>query len=185
MSTGVDHVLPATRTAPKRGRLGHRRTWILAAGDLVALTVAYAFTYVAADHMGPLPPVSAPTWFLVLLLVTAVPIWLAIFTGYGLYEADALKISVSSFDEVRSLFHAMLAGSLLYLILSQGVRFLFDWWVYTAVEAALFIGAAIVLVPVLRGSIRSWVFPRVMERRRTLIVGGGEEALLVHRKLGA
>jgi exopolysaccharide biosynthesis polyprenyl glycosylphosphotransferase len=128
--------------------------------------------------------VSAPAWFLVLLVVTAIPVWLAIFTGYGLYEADALRISVSSFDEVRSIFHAMLAGSLAYLILSQGVRYLFDWWVYTAVEAALFVGAALLLVPVLRGSIRSWVFPRVMERRRTLIVGGGEEALLVYRKLG-
>ena len=185
MSTGVDHVLPATRTAPRRGRLGHGRTWILASGDLLALTVAYVLTYVAADMLGPLPPVSAPSWFLTLLVLSAVPIWLAIFTGYGLYEADALQISVSSFDEVRSIFHAMLAGSLAYLILSQGVRFLFDWWVYTAVEAALFISASLVLVPVLRGSIRSWVFPRVMERRRTLIVGGGEEALLVHRKLGA
>ncbi len=185
MSTGVDHVLPATRTAPRRGRLGHGRTWILATGDLLALTVAYVLTYVAADMLGPLPPVSAPSWFLTLLVLSAVPIWLAIFTGYGLYEADALQISVSSFDEVRSIFHAMLAGSLAYLILSQGVRFLFDWWVYTAVEAALFISASLVLVPVLRGSIRSWVFPRVMERRRTLIVGGGEEALLVHRKLGA
>ncbi len=184
MSTGVDHVLPATRTAPRRGRLGHGRTWILATGDLLALSVAYVLTYIAADHLGPLPPVSAPTWFLVLLVVTAVPIWLAIFTGYGLYEADALQISVSSFDEVRSIFHAMLAGSLAYLILSQGVRFLFDWWVYTAVEAALFISASLVLVPVLRGSIRSWVFPRVMERRRTLIVGGGDEARLVYRKLG-
>ena len=154
MSTGVDHVLPATRTAPRRGRLGHGRTWILATGDLLALTVAYVLTYVAADMLGPLPPVSAPSWFLTLLVLSAVPIWLAIFTGYGLYEADALQISVSSFDEVRSIFHAMLAGSLAYLILSQGVRFLFDWWVYTAVEAALFISASLVLVPVLRGSIR-------------------------------
>jgi len=110
-------------------------------------------------------------------------VWLAVFTGYHLYENDALKISVSSFDEVRDVFHAMLAGSLGYLILSQGVRFLFDWWVYTAVEAALFAGAALVLVPIVRGSVRSWVFPRVMERRRTLIVGSGDEARLVHRKL--
>ena len=101
MSTGVDHVLPATRTAPRRGRLGHGRTWILASGDLLALTVAYVLTYVAADMLGPLPPVSAPSWFLTFLVITAVPIWLAIFTGYGLYEADALQISVSSFDEVR------------------------------------------------------------------------------------
>jgi len=184
MSTGVEQVIPATRAASRRGRrLGRGRTWILATGDLLALVVAYALAYLAAAWLGPLPPVSAPTWFLVLLAVTAVPVWLAVFTGYHLYENDALKISVSSFDEVRDVFHAMLAGSLGYLILSQGVRFLFDWWVYTAVEAALFAGAALVLVPIVRGSVRSWVFPRVMERRRTLIVGSGDEARLVHRKL--
>jgi exopolysaccharide biosynthesis polyprenyl glycosylphosphotransferase len=184
MSTGVEQVVPATRTTPRRGRrLGRGRTWILATGDVLALVAAYALAYAAAAWLGPLPPVSAPAWFLVFLAVTAVPVWLAVFTGYHLYENDALRISVSSFDEVRDVFHAMLAGSLGYLILSQGVRFLFDWWVYTAVEAALFAGAALVLVPVVRGSIRSWIFPRVMERRRTLIVGGGEEARLVHRKL--
>jgi exopolysaccharide biosynthesis polyprenyl glycosylphosphotransferase len=184
MSTGVEQVIPATRTASRRGRrLGRGRTWILATGDVLALVVAYALTYLAAAWLGPLPPVSAPTWFLVLLTVTAVPVWLAVFTGYHLYENDALKISVSSFDEVRDIFHAMLAGSLAYLILSQGVRFLFDWWVYTAVEAALFAAAALVLMPIVRGSVRSWIFPRVMERRRTLIVGGGAEARLVHRKL--
>ena len=71
---------------------------------------------------------------------------------------------MSSFDEVRDLFHAMLAGSLVYLILSQGVNYFFGWWIYTAVEAALFLAVALVLVPVVRGSIRSWVFPRVMQR---------------------
>jgi exopolysaccharide biosynthesis polyprenyl glycosylphosphotransferase len=84
---------------------------------------------------------------------------------------------------VGDLFHAILAGSLAFLVLSQGVHFLFDWWVYTAVEALLFLSAALVLVPIARGSIRSWVFPRVMARRRTLIVGGGGEARLVYRKL--
>ena len=41
------------------------------------------------------------------------------------------------------------------------------------------------LIPVARGSIRSWVFPRVMQPRRTLIVGSGDEALLVYRKIKA
>ena len=152
VSTGVEQVISGTRTAAKRGRrLGRGRTWILATGDVLALVVAYALAYAAAAWLGPLPPVSAPAWFLAFLAITAVPVWLAVFTGYHLYENDALKISVSSFDEVRDVFHAMLAGSLGYLILSQGVRFLFDWWVYTAVEAALFAAAALVLVPVARG----------------------------------
>src|SRR5207247_518494 len=116
--------------------------------------------------VGTLPPVSAPTWFLATIAVLAVPAWLAIFAAYRLYENDSQKISVASFDEVRDVFHAMLVGSLLLLIVSQGVRYAFNWWVYSAVEAAFFVGAALVLVPLARGVLRSWVFPRVMKPRR-------------------
>ena len=158
---------------------------MLAAGDLVALVVAYVITFVTSEQIGPLPAVSAPSWFLALVAVAAVPVWLAIFTAYHLYDNDNQRIAVASFDEVRDIFHAMLAGSLAFLILSQGLRFSFGWWIYSAVEAFIFLGSALVLVPVIRGSIRSWVLPRVMKRRRTLIVGSGREARLVHRKLMA
>ena len=171
--------------ATPRIGLQRGRTWILAGGDLVALTVAYAATYIVASQIAPLPPVSAPAWFLIGLAVVAVPAWIAVFTAYHLYDNDNLRISVASFDEVRDVFHAMLAGSLIFLVLSQGVRHLAGWWVYSAVEAALFLSSALVLVPLVRGSIRSWVFPRVMQPRRTLIVGSGPEAKLVHRKIEA
>jgi exopolysaccharide biosynthesis polyprenyl glycosylphosphotransferase len=166
-------------------RLARGRTTMLAAGDLVALVLAYAFSYVVSEQIGSLPAVSAPSWFLALVAVAAVPFWLAVFTAYHLYDNDNLRIAVASFDEVRDLFHAMLAGSLAFLILSQGVKYAADWWIYTAVEAFLFIAAALVLIPVVRGSLRSWVLPRVMQRRRTLIVGSGHEARVVHRKLAA
>ncbi len=171
--------------AGTRTRFHRGRTRMLVAGDLIALTIAYVVAYVVADRIAPLPPVSADPWFLLLLGVTAPVVWLGVFTSYNLYDNDSLRISVSSFDEVRDLFHAMLLGSLAYLIVSQAVDYFFDWWVYTAVEAFLFMAGALVLVPVLRGSIRSWVFPSVMTPRRTLIVGSGEDALLVHRKLSA
>ena len=128
-------------------------------------------TFVISEQIGPLPAVSAPGWFLALVGIAAVPIWLGIFTAYHLYDNDTLRISVASFDEVRDLFHAMLAGSLFFLILSQGASHLAGWWIYSAVEAFIFVAAALVLVPIVRGSIRSWVFPRVMQPRRTLIVG--------------
>ena len=184
MSTGLEQVAARPALAGPR-RLRRGRTWMLLAGDLVALTLAYAIAYVVSDQLGSLPPVSAPAWFLALLAVTAPLVWLAVFTGYHLYENDNLRISVSSFDEVRDLFHAMLAGSLAYLILSQGVDFFFDWWVYTAVEAAFFLTGALVIVPIVRGSIRSWVLPRVMKPRRALVVGSGPEARLVQRKVEA
>jgi exopolysaccharide biosynthesis polyprenyl glycosylphosphotransferase len=161
------------------------RTRLLAVGDLVSLVVAYSLAYLVADAIAPLPPVSADGWFLALVAVTAPVVWLGIFTAYNLYDNDSLRISVSSFDEVRDLFHAMVVGSLLYLLLSQAVDFFFDWWVYTAVESALFLACALLLVPIVRGSIRSWVFPRVMTARRTLIVGSGDDARLVYRKIMA
>ena len=166
-------------------RLRRGRTRLLAVGDLVALASAYVGAYAVAAAIAPLPPVSADTWFLALVAVTAPVVWLGVFTAYNLYDNDSLRISVSSFDEVRDLFHAMLVGSLFYLLLSQGIDFFFDWWVYTAVEATFFMAGALVLVPVIRGSIRSWVFPRLMTPRRTLIVGSGDDALLVYRKIMA
>jgi exopolysaccharide biosynthesis polyprenyl glycosylphosphotransferase len=172
-----------------RRTLGHPsglrggRTWFLAGADLCALATAWLFTYVVAEAIGSLPAVSAPAWLLVAIGVAAVPTWLAIFTAYDLYDNDGVRISVSSFDEVRDVFHALLAGSLLFLVVSQGLRYAAGWWISSAVEAALFAAAAIVLVPLARGSIRSWLLPRVMKRRRTLIVGTGEEARLVHCKL--
>jgi exopolysaccharide biosynthesis polyprenyl glycosylphosphotransferase len=156
---------------------------MLAGGDVAALSIAYAASYMASEAIGPLPAVSAPPWLLALVVAVAVPAWLAIFTAYRLYDNDSVRISIASFDEVRDVFHAMLAGSLVFLIVSQGLRYAADWWIYSAVEAALFCAAALVLVPAVRGSIRSWVFPRTMRPRRTLIVGDGEEARLVERKL--
>ena len=182
MNAGIESAVRAPAVLSPHG-LKRGRTWMLAAGDLVALTVAYTVSYVVADRIAPLPPVSAAPWFLLLVAVTAPIVWAGVFTAYHLYDNDNLKISVSSFDEVRDLFHAILAGSLGYLIVSQAVRYFFDWWIYAPAEAVLFLGAALVTIPIVRGSIRSWVFPKVMKPRRTLIVGSGPEASLVFRKL--
>jgi exopolysaccharide biosynthesis polyprenyl glycosylphosphotransferase len=171
-----------TRTS---GRLDRGRTWILAAGDLGALTLAYAMCLALSARIGSLPPVSAPAWLLGLLAALAVPTWLALFTTHKLYGRDSLRISVASFDEVGDVFHALLAGSLVLLIVDQGLRHLAGWWVYSAVEAAIFLTGALVLVPLTRGSLRTWLFPRVMRPRRTIVVGTGAEVARVERKLAA
>jgi exopolysaccharide biosynthesis polyprenyl glycosylphosphotransferase len=171
-----------TRTS---ARLHRGRTWILAAGDLAALAVAYALCLAVSARIGGLAPVSAPAWLLGLLAAAAVPTWLALFTAYRLYGRDSLRISVASFDEVGDVFHALLAGSLVLLIVDQGLRRLAGWWVYSAVEAAIFLVGALVLVPLARGTLRSWLFPRVMRPRRAIVVGTGPEAARVERKLAA
>ncbi len=185
MSSGVEAAVRVPAVTARQHRLRRGRTRILAASDLTMLAIAYAVSYLIADRIAPLPPVSGPGWFLGLVLVTAPFVWLALFTAHNLYDTDSLRISVSSFDEVRDVFHAMLVGSLGYLLLSQGVDHFYDWWVYTPAEAFIFLAVALVLVPVARGSIRSWAFPRLMQPRRTLIVGTGDEALLIYRKIKA
>ena len=162
MSTGVNAAVRAPAATARQHRLRRGRTRILALSDLTMLALAYTVSYLIADRIAPLPPVSGSAWFLALVAVTAPFVWLTVFTANKLYDNDSLKISVSSFDETRDLFHAMLVGSLGYLLLSQGVDHFFGWWVYTPVEAFIFLGVALLLIPVARGSIRSWVFPRVM-----------------------
>ena len=119
--------LTTTEAAPARRRFERGRARVLAVADVGALALAYAVSYAISDRIAPLPPVSAPSWFLTLLGLSAVPVWVAVFTAYGLYENDARRISVASFDEVGDVFHAILAGSLGFLILSQAVRHLFGW----------------------------------------------------------
>src|SRR3954467_163626 len=91
--TAAEHIgrFPIGRRSTRR--LAHGKTWALGCVDLISLGAAYAFTYAAAAHLGPLPPVSAPTYVLALVAVIAVPGWLAIFAAYGLYENDSIKIS--------------------------------------------------------------------------------------------
>ena len=181
----VDARVAPTRVAIDRSRgLARGRTWILVAGDLCALVVAYAITYLAADRISP-PAIVAPTWLLVMLGVAAGPIWIAVLTAYHLYDNDQLRISVSSFDEVRDVFHGLAVGSLGFLLAAQALRRIAGWSIFSAVEAAVFLAAALVLIPAIRGTLRTWALPKIMQRQRALIVGTGPDARLVHRKLKA
>jgi hypothetical protein len=155
MGVSMDNAIRARTTPRTPRRLRRGRTRILAVSDVLMLVLAYAATYAVADRIAPLPPVSAAMWLLLLVGATAPVVWLGLLTAHNLYDNDSLRISVSSFDEVRDLFHALLVGSLGYLMLSQLVDHFFHWWIYTPVEAFLFVGAALVFVPVARGSIRS------------------------------
>jgi exopolysaccharide biosynthesis polyprenyl glycosylphosphotransferase len=178
-------VLPATRDSVRSGRgLRRGRARMLAATDTLALVLGYEVTYLAANMISP-PAVIAPTWGMVLLGSIAWPTWLLVFAAYRLYDNDGKRITVSSFDEIGDVFHALIAGSLGFLLLSQVMRRIWDWQIFSAIEALLFVLSTFVLVPLGRGALRSWVFPRVMQKRRALIVGTGADAALVQRKLAA
>jgi exopolysaccharide biosynthesis polyprenyl glycosylphosphotransferase len=178
-------VVAAPAAAPRAGRsLPRGRTWILIAADMVALAVALAITYAVAEAAAA-PSIIAPTWLIVVLAIIVLPVWVAIFTAYNLYERQNRSISLATFDEVGELFHALVAGSLFFLVLSQVLRRVMGAEVFFAVEAAMFLAAALPLVLLTRGSVRSWLLPTIMHPRRALILGTGEVGQMVERKISS
>ena len=161
--------------ARRRGGFSRGRVRSLIVADLVAILLSLAGTYVLAEQIGP-PAVIAPTW----LLVAAgagdhAGVARRSSATYRLYEGQSRAIARKSFDEVSTLFNALLAGSLLLLVVGQGLKKGFDIFVYSPLEALIFLGLAVVLVPTLRGVVRTWLLPNVMRPRRTLIVGAGAD----------
>jgi exopolysaccharide biosynthesis polyprenyl glycosylphosphotransferase len=173
----------AGRTSPGVERsLRRGRVRILAATDIVALALAYGLTYLLADRIAP-PAMTGPHPLFAGFWLVAAIVLLAAFAAYGLYERDDQRVTVSSFDEVGLLFHALIASSLVLLLGGQAlVRFL-DARVFSPLEAFIFLAAALVLVPTFRGAVRTWALPRVMRVQRAVIVGSGSGARLMARKL--
>ena len=96
----------ATISAPhprEERNLPRGRTWILIVADMVAIAAALAITYAVAEAAAS-PSIIAPTWLIVLLAAVVLPVWMAIFTAYNLYERQNRSISLATFDEVGELF---------------------------------------------------------------------------------
>src|SRR3954464_10680502 len=176
---------PATQArAGRRGGFSRGRVRTLFAADIVAILVSLAGPYVLAEQIGP-PAVIGPTWLLVGLVPVITIGWLGIFGTYRLYEGQSRAIARKSFDEVSTLFNALLAGSLLLLTIGQGLKKGFDIFLYSPLEAVFFLSLAVVMVPTLRGVVRTWLLPNVMRPRRTLIVGAGATGRLLERKIAS
>jgi FlaA1/EpsC-like NDP-sugar epimerase len=184
LSSGTAALRLSSRVSESRG-LGRGRVWGLLLVDLVAVWISLAATFVAGEQIGSEPAFIAPGAVLAGLALAVTMLWPAIFAAYGLYERQTRAIAPSSLDEVADLFHALLAGSLVLLVVGQGARKGFEWAIYSPLEAAMFLVFALVLIPLGRACVRTWVLPNVLAPRRALIVGSGLEGRVVQRKLEA
>ena len=92
---------------------------------------------------------------------------------------------MTSFDEATGIFHALLVGSIGFLMVDQLLRRTTDWRVSSAVQAAVFVVLALAAVIVVRGALRSWVFTRVFRRERAIVVGAGADAELFQNTIAA
>ena len=103
---------------------------------------------------------------------------LALFRLYGLYERDSKRLGHSTLDDVPQVFHAVLIGTLgmwAYLKLVPAERPVLG-------QAALFFGLNLVAVLAARTVVRN-LTRRALPPERVLIVGGGEAAQLLLRKI--
>ena len=157
---------------------------LLAAGDLVALGVSYLLMRAVTEQIAA-GTTQAPALLTVGLALVAVPVWIGLFAAYGLYDTDRRRIAVTSFDEATRIFHALLVGSIAFLMIDQLLRRVTDWRVSSAVQAALFVCIALAAVIFVRGALRSWVFTRVFRRERAVVVGSGGDADLFRHTIEA
>jgi lipopolysaccharide/colanic/teichoic acid biosynthesis glycosyltransferase len=164
----------------ENGSLPRGRGWILAAVDLLALCCAYVVARVVVDHPGP--PFRLATASFLVVALSAAPAWLAVLAAYRLYDHDRRSVAAASVAEARALFHALLTGSFAFLALAQVVPAL-HVWLPSPLETGLFVVGAVALIAGGRSLLRTFVFPRVMRPRRTLIVGSGRVALAAHERL--
>ena len=166
--------LPAGLAASVTSRLPDRSTLtrrLLIATDAGVLGLCTIASLALADPDGR----AAGQVLWALAYVVAL---LALFRLYGLYERDSKRLGHSTLDDVPQVFHAVLIGTLgmwAYLKLVPAERPVLG-------QASLFFALNVVAVLVFRSVVRN-VTRRALPPERVLIVGGGEAAQLLLRKI--
>jgi exopolysaccharide biosynthesis polyprenyl glycosylphosphotransferase len=155
------------------GRRDYYLRRLLAASDVVclalAMVIALALAGATRGH-----PVSE---YLLFGLIT-LPAWVVLFKMYGLYERDAKRLSHSTLDDLPSLFHGLLLGSLLIWL-----------WFDVVAPAKLvfatilaFAGVAMALVLAGRAVTRA-CFVRITSPERVLLIGSGQASGVLIEKM--
>jgi exopolysaccharide biosynthesis polyprenyl glycosylphosphotransferase len=144
---------------------------LLALSDLAALALSQGLVIALADDAGAAH---------LLVAALALPLWVVVFTAYGLYDRDFKRISHTTVDDLPWVVHGVLVGTLLMYL----------WFLAAPVPdlqaAELLPMAAISLaaVPTLRCATRRAV-RRVLGAERVLLVGDPRHVELISRKMRA
>ncbi len=167
--------LPRTLVATGYGRRDWFLRRLLVVSDVACLAVAMTFALALAGGT------HRHSWQELLLygLIT-LPAWVVLFKLYGLYERDAKRLSHSTLDDLPSLFHALLLGSLL----------MWCWFVVVApaklIFTAVLVFAALAMVLVLAGRVLVRAgFVRVVLPERVLLIGTGKASAALIEKIRA
>ncbi|MGB0092951.1 MAG: sugar transferase [Solirubrobacteraceae bacterium] len=177
-AVGGPMAVPEVRRTPRAVNLaGHVCTdaalrRLLAAGDASAVLLALV---IAVALAGQQPGARQVLWGLV-----AVPLMIALFKLYGLYDRDVKRISYSTVDDLPCLFHATVIAVLILWLYSR-------WSPMGRLDFAevLALGVGLIaLVTTIRFVLRV-VAGRVIGRERAVLVGSSEMAHALANKLFA
>jgi exopolysaccharide biosynthesis polyprenyl glycosylphosphotransferase len=168
-------VTPSFETSVSRRRKRHWKiVRLLLLTDIGTILVA---TVVAASVVSKGP--ALPPWEWAFLTV---PLVLAVFSFYRLYERDRSQISVSTLDELRDVVNAL--GIVCFAELALGLGTGADGVVPTdPITVFFFWLAAIVLIPLSRALVRHAVIPRAVYPQSTIVVGAGRVGQQIVQKI--
>jgi exopolysaccharide biosynthesis polyprenyl glycosylphosphotransferase len=149
---------------------------MLAASDIVGLTLSFGISMAFFAGTGDSNTVSEGIEFLIFLLT--LPAWIVVANLYGLYFSDEERTDHSTADDLVGVFHLVTVGSWLFFIGAtlSGLadppleRLLFFWLI------------AIVLVTSMRAIARSLCRRSSAYLQNTVIVGAGDVGSLLARK---
>ncbi|MGE4178156.1 MAG: hypothetical protein AB7G65_20215, partial [Thermoleophilia bacterium] len=171
-------ILPLDVVAGRRAAR-NRRLPLMGADALAVLVAQSAALGVTASLFREQ---RSEMWMLGVGALWITGLWLIVFAAYGHYGNRRARISSGSFETtLRDAFHPLVVAGFMTLV----IGFSFDAAVPGLFEpetVAVAVALALVLVPAGRVSLRS-ALPGLFRPERTLIVGSGEVARLVHDKL--
>ena len=171
-ASAIDGVSPADKAVRPGERRDSAVRRLLGLSDAVAIVLALAVALAVSGRAGV---AHRLVWGF-----ASVPLMIALFKAYGLYDRDGKRIAHSTVDDIPWLFHAVIAGTLLL-------------WLYSRftplnrldlIEALLFGILTMCFVSLGRSAARmtaaSWLEPE-----KALLVGGGTMGAVLATKLAA
>jgi exopolysaccharide biosynthesis polyprenyl glycosylphosphotransferase len=174
----VESVLTAGSVQARRARR-RRLTLAVVVTDLAALCAA---SFVGATASGLAHGVNS--WSASALAIAYAPVFLPLFSLYGLYRRAGRRLVDSIFPDLAPLLHATLIGCLVLAAASSTLHRYLGLTPLGIGGSALVGGAVLVTVPVSRRLIRVLLHPD-RTRSRAVVVGSGRVAAVVLQRLRA
>jgi len=165
----------------RRTAVIHRRGWLmrraLLVADVVGLLAAMSLAeLVVTAHAGQsLGDSRAET----LVFIASLPGWVVLAKLYGLYDRDEERTDHSTADEITGVLHLVTVCAFVFAVGGRLIHVVDP----LPSKIAIFWLAAVTLISVARASARSMVRRNTAYVQNTVIVGAGEVAQQVARKL--